>query len=54
MNKNETFTGEWLDYFNELEKYVTHETIGKNRAHFELCLDMCIMPCRAVRFLEEW
>ena len=51
MEQNKTFTGSWIEYQDELKKYITEKVIQDNWNHFIECYQKGDMPCRAVKLL---
>lgn len=51
MTKIKLFEGNWMDYQEELTKYVTEDVIHKNWSFFIECHSMGALPNKAVKWL---
>ena len=51
MTKTKLYEGSWMDYQDDLKKYVTEKVIHDNWLHFIECHKLGEMPCKAVSSL---
>ena len=51
MTKTKLFEGNWIQYQEELKKYVTEAVIHKNWTFFIECHQLGAMPDKAVNWL---
>jgi len=51
MTKTKLYDGSWMDYQDDLKKYVTEKVIHDNWLHFIECHQLGAMPCKAVNWL---
>ncbi len=51
MTKTKLYEGSWMDYQDDLKKYVTEKVIHDNWTFFIECHQLGAMPCKAVKWL---
>ena len=51
MNKIELYSGTWMQYQEDLKKYITEATIHKNWSFFIECHQLGAMPEKAINWL---
>ncbi len=51
MTKTKLYDGSWMDYQDDLKKYITEKVIHDNLTFFIECHSMGAMPQKAVNWL---
>lgn len=51
MIKNKIYSGSWIQYQEDLKKYITEAVIHKNWNHFIECHQLGAMPDKAIKWL---